>query len=157
MPPIPPVYVYTWAQEDADLSKRSQLKDRIFKTAIIILITIPLLLLLASTGHARALKASYYSKASLIREGTRKPGEPQIQANGEPFNENAMTCASRDYPLGSILRITNKANGKTVHAKVTDRIGRRFKGKRIDLAKGVFIKLSPLSKGVIFVDIKRIV
>lgn len=157
MASIPPVHVCTWADEDLKLSRRKQFQDRIFKTAVIILITIPLLLLLASTSHARTLQASFYSHASLIKEGTRKPNEPQIMANGKRFNQNRMTCASRDYPLGAVLRVTNKANGRSVVVTVTDRLNRRFKGKRIDLARKAFEKLSPLSKGVIFVDIKRIV
>lgn len=108
------------------------------------------------TGHCRTFQASYYSHASLIKEGTRKANEPQIMANGKPFNENAMTCATRDYPLGTLLRIKNKANGRFVVVRVTDRIGKRFKGKRVDLTKKVFKKLSPLSKGIIFVDIEVI-
>lgn len=110
-------------------------------------------LLWPSIGHGRPFVASYYSHASLIREGTRKASEPQIMANGKPFNENAMTCASRDYPLGTKLRVTNKATKQSIVVVVTDRISKRFKGIRVDLSRGAFIKLSPLSKGVIFVDI----
>lgn len=154
MPYIPPVYVYTWAQEDADLLKRSQFKDRIFKTAIIILITIPLLLFLASTSHAKTFQASYYSKASLIKEKTRKPGQAQIMANGKPFNENNPTCASLDYPLGTILAV--KYKNKTIKVRVTDRLNRRFKGRRIDLSKKAFSMLDDLNKGLIAVEVKQI-
>jgi rare lipoprotein A len=108
-------------------------------------------------AHAKPFKASWYSHASLIKEGTRKAGEAQIMANGKRFNENALTCASRDYPLGTILRITNKANNRFVLVKVTDRIGYRFKNKRIDLSKKAFKMLSSLRKGIIVVEIERIV
>lgn len=109
--------------------------------------------LIASSYHARGFQASWYSHASLIKEGTRKASEPQIMANGKSFNENAMTCASRDYPLGTKLRVTNKATKQSIVVVVTDCVGKRFKGIRVDLSRGAFIKLSPLSKGVIFVDI----
>lgn len=105
-------------------------------------------------GHCATFKASFYSHASLVAEGTRKAGEAQIMANGRPFNENALTCASLDFPLGTILKITNKDNGRFIVVEVTDRIARRFKGKRVDLSQYAFSLLSPLLKGIISVDIE---
>lgn len=42
-------------------------------------------------------------------------------ASGERFNPADFTCAHRTLPLGSRLRVTNKANGKSVIVRVNDR------------------------------------
>lgn len=42
-------------------------------------------------------------------------------ASGEPYNENALTCASRTLPLGSVLRVTNLRNDRSVIVRVNDR------------------------------------
>ena len=112
--------------------------------------------LIASSYHARGFQASWYSHASLIKEGTRKASEPQIMANGKSFNENAMTCASRDYPLGTKLRVTNKATKQSIVVVVTDRISKRFKGIRVDLSRKAFLMLANLQEGLINVEVEEI-
>jgi rare lipoprotein A len=55
-------------------------------------------------------------------------------ANGEVFNQNEMSAASRTLPLGSRVLITNLANGRSVVVRINDRgpyVGRR----QIDLSK----------------------
>jgi len=42
-------------------------------------------------------------------------------ASGQPYNEDAMTCAHRSLPLGSVLRVTNLRNDKSVVVTVNDR------------------------------------
>jgi rare lipoprotein A len=104
------------------------------------------------------LQASWYSLSSLKSEGTFKYSKG-VMANGKLFNEDAFTCATRDYKLGTILRITNLANGKTIQVMVTDRIAKRFTGKRIDLSKRAFEILTNghLELGVIKVKVEIIV
>ena len=98
--------------------------------------------------------ASFYSSTSLVKEGTRKAGEKQIMANGKEFDENAMTCACRLYPLNTKLKITNTENNKSVFVVVTDRIGKRFAKTRIDLSKASFARIAKLSSGIIKVKIE---
>ncbi len=50
-------------------------------------------------------------------------------ANGERYNPNGLTAAHRSLPMGSKLRVTNTANGKSVMVRVNDR--GPFHGKRI--------------------------
>jgi rare lipoprotein A len=45
----------------------------------------------------------------------------QKTASGENFDENEMTCAHRSLPLGSLIRVTNLRNHKTVVVRVNDR------------------------------------
>jgi rare lipoprotein A len=42
-------------------------------------------------------------------------------ANGESFDMNDLTCAHRSLPMGSLVRVTNLSNSKTVVVRVNDR------------------------------------
>jgi rare lipoprotein A len=42
-------------------------------------------------------------------------------ASGEDFDMNAMTCAHRTLPLGSLVRVTNLRNKRSVILRVNDR------------------------------------
>ena len=114
------------------------------------------ILLLGLCGFIEAVEtsgqASWYSKASCQKEGT----SGVKTASGKVFDENADTCASWFYPFGTKLRVTYK--NKSVIVVVTDRGPSKklvAKGRIIDLSKGAFEKLAPLSKGVIQVTIEE--
>ncbi len=120
------------------------------------IVWVVLIVLLAKSAHAEPvnLKASWYSIASLKAEGTYKYSKG-VMANGRKFDERRLTAASRDYPLGTVLRVVNTKNNRMVVVEVSDRIGRRFRGKRIDLSKAAFAKIADLDTGVIPVKIER--
>lgn len=80
--------------------------------------------------------------------------EGKLMANGKPFRQAALTCASNDWPLGARLRLRH--GDVTVTVRVTDRMDRRFTGKRIDLSKAAFRILSPLTPGLIAVGVTRL-
>lgn len=80
-------------------------------------------------------KASYYGNTY---KGKRRT------ANGEVFNMNAMTCASMIHPFGTILKVTNTKNGKSVIVRVTDR--GRFSSNKLDLTYGAWGKIAELDK-----------
>jgi rare lipoprotein A len=42
-------------------------------------------------------------------------------ASGETYDMNGMTCAHRSLPLGTVLKVTNLRNHKTVVVRVNDR------------------------------------
>lgn len=50
-------------------------------------------------------------------------------ASGERFNPQALTAAHRTLPLGSKLKVINKANGKSVVVRINDR--GPFHGRRV--------------------------
>lgn len=77
-------------------------------------------------------------------------------ANGERFDQNAITCASNRHKFGTRLKVTNTANGKSVVCRVNDRGGFAKHGVSIDLSKGAFKKIAPLSDGKIKVTIRRL-
>jgi peptidoglycan lytic transglycosylase len=54
-------------------------------------------------------------------------------ASGERFNPNALTAAHRSLPLGTRLRVTNVANGRSVIVRVNDR-GPFVRSRLIDVS-----------------------
>jgi len=74
-------------------------------------------------------------------------------ASGEKFDKNKFTCASNHYKMGTMLEVTNILNGKSVVVKVNDTGS--FKGKKIDLSEGAFIKIADLKQGVIRVRVEQ--
>lgn len=102
------------------------------------------------------LTASWYSISSLHRDGQWKLTHGRC-ADGSYFRDNVFTCATNLFPLGTLLRITvSSDSSKSVSVVVTDRINKRFAKTRIDLSKGAFQILAPLSKGLIQVSVERI-
>lgn len=77
-------------------------------------------------------------------------------ASGERFNQNAMTCASNTHKFGTHLKVTNTANGKSVICRVNDRGGFSKYGVTLDLSKGAFAKIAPLSQGRARVTIETV-
>lgn len=61
-------------------------------------------------------------------------------------------CAHRTAPMGTVLTVTNLANGKSVTCKVGDR-GPFVDGRVIDLSKQAFASLASTSTGVIQVRV----
>ena len=77
-------------------------------------------------------------------------------ANGEVFNQYAMTAASNSHPMGTNLLVTNVTNGKSVKVKVNDTGGFRKYGRTLDLSKGAFTKIASPNQGVIKVKIQKL-
>jgi hypothetical protein len=127
---------------------------RWFIPAVIIMLIIITAIFAHATPPA-TLMASWYSIESLKKEGTWKRTKG-VMANGEKFNDGTLTCATRIYPLGTRIRITCCKNSKTVLVRVTDRIGKRFAKKRIDLSRLAFSRIAELEDGLVAVKVERI-
>ena len=54
-------------------------------------------------------------------------------ASGESYNIAALTCAHRSLPLGTLVRVTNLGNHKSVVVRVNDR-GPYFADRVVDLS-----------------------
>jgi rare lipoprotein A (peptidoglycan hydrolase) len=93
--------------------------------------------LLASQGVA-----SYYGKEFHGRK----------TANGERFDMNAMTAAHRTLPFGSVVRVTNPKNGRSVKVRINDR-GPFVAGRDIDLSYGAAKAIDMLSVGPVKIEI----
>jgi rare lipoprotein A len=76
-------------------------------------------------------------------------------ANGERFDPNQMTAASKTLPLGSVVRVTNPHNGKSVDVRINDR-GPYVGGRSIDLSRGAARKIGMARSGLARVKIKKL-
>lgn len=74
--------------------------------------------------------------------------EGKSTASGEPYSGSKMTAAHRTLEFGTIVRVTNLANGKSVEVRINDR-GPFKKGRIIDVSKAAAKKLDMLTAGVI--------
>lgn len=72
----------------------------------------------------------------------------QQTASGEPFDPDGLTAAHKTLKFGTIVRVTNLANGKSVDVRINDR-GPYVAGRCLDLARGAFVKIASVSAGVI--------
>ncbi len=68
-------------------------------------------------------------------------------ANGERFNQNALTAAHRSLPFGTRVKVTNVRNGRSVVVRINDR-GPFTGGRIIDLAAGAAQAIGLKSSGV---------
>ena len=68
-------------------------------------------------------------------------------STGENFNESGFTAASKTLPLGSTVRVTNPANGRSVDVRINDR-GPYVRGRSLDLSKRAAQSLGITGKGV---------
>lgn len=104
-------------------------------------------------AHSQELTASWYSVESLKQEGTWIYSHGRM-ANGHIFSDNNYTCATRLYTLGTYLLVSQ--GNKSVRVLVTDRIGKRFANKRIDLSKRAFEQIGDIRQGLIKVNVEAI-
>jgi len=75
-------------------------------------------------GYDRVGEASWYGKRYQGRS----------TANGEAFDMNALTAAHRRLPFGTLVRVTNMANKRSLVVRINDR-GPFARGRIIDLSK----------------------
>jgi len=121
------------------------MREFIFKILFILF----LVLLLVDIKPARSEEIGIASFYTLKSSGL-------VTANGERFNEDALTCASMEYKFNTILKVTNLENGKAVICRVNDRGGFKKYGRIIDLSKGAFAKIADLKQGIIHVKIEEV-
>jgi rare lipoprotein A len=78
-------------------------------------------------------------------------------ASGEEFDQRAMTAAHRTLPMGTVVRVTNLENGRSVVVRINDRgpYGRNYRnGTIIDLSKGAARRLRFLEDGLVRVRVE---
>lgn len=93
--------------------------------------------------HLGSGRASFY--------GRRFHGRPT--ASGESFDMHAMTAAHRTLPFGSMVRVTNLANGRSVVVRINDR--GPFHGNRvIDVSRAAATELGLIAPGSGEVDLE---
>jgi len=108
--------------------------------------------LIYSMVFAFQTEASYYTVESCMKESGQA-----IMANGKELKDDMLITASWDFPFGTLLRITNLANNKSVIVTVSDRgPNRRLyrKGRKIDLSYEAMRRLDGIKRGLIQVEVE---
>ena len=90
-------------------------------------------------------KASYYADKFHGRK----------TASGELYDRNKLTCAHRTLPFGTMCKVTNIANGKSVQVRVNDR-GPFSKHRIVDLSARAFKLIGDVSAGILDVKLEVI-
>jgi len=78
--------------------------------------------------------------------------EGKATANGERYNRHKFTAASRVLPFNTIVRVTNRQNGRSVEVRINDR-GPFVKGRLLDVSEAAAISLQMIASGVAQVDV----
>lgn len=100
---------------------------------------------IAKTNESKSGNATYY--------GNKWHG--RRTSSGSIYHKDSLTCAHRTLPFGTLLKVTNKKNGKEVIVKVTDR-GPFRKGAIIDLSMAAAKKIDMVAAGIVPVDIAQV-
>lgn len=76
-------------------------------------------------------------------------------ANGEIYDQMAFTAAHKQLKFGTLLKVTNPKNGRSVIVRINDR-GPYIEGRDLDLSKGAAIELGMMRKGVARLKIQEV-
>jgi rare lipoprotein A len=101
------------------------------------------------------------SLVEFIDKGTMKaswygPGfHGQKTANGEVYDQMSYTAAHKSLKFGTLLKITNIKNNKSVVVRINDR-GPYIGGRDLDLSKAAALELGFVRKGVAKIKVEEI-
>jgi rare lipoprotein A len=99
----------------------------------------------SAVGYRQAGLASWYGPGFHGRK----------TSSGEVFNMYGFTAAHRTLPLGTLLNVKNRDNGRAVQVKVNDR-GPFIRGRILDLSYGAARALDMIGTGTAFVEIRAV-
>ena len=94
-----------------------------------------------------------------MQVGTASFYAPKFQgkrtASGEVFHLDSLTAAHKQLPFGTVLRVTNRKNGKTVVVRVNDRLPSSSK-RVIDLSNAAAKEVDMIREGLVQVNIDAV-
>mgnify|MGYP006273971121 CR=1 FL=1 len=79
----------------------------------------------------------------------------RLTANGERFDANELTAAHKTLPFGTVLKVTNLDNGRTVTVRVNDR-GPFVDNRILDLSRAAAERIGMTGTGVARVRLRVI-
>ncbi len=111
----------------------------------------------SGTSGSGSAPTRFSGKVLLTVEGTASyysyGFDGKKTASGEIFDKNAYTAAHREFPFGTLLRVTNLDNDKSVEVTVNDR-GPFAKGRIIDLSEAAARAIGMIQTGTASVRIE---
>lgn len=102
-----------------------------------------------------------FSMVTLTELGTMKsswygPGfHGKKTANGEIYDQMSLTAAHKSLKFGTLLKVTNPRNSKSVVVRINDR-GPYIEGRDLDLSKAAAMELGLMRRGVAKMKIEKI-
>jgi rare lipoprotein A len=133
------------------------------RKSIIMTVTLLLTALLSScttTSRATAQSSSAQEqwKVNTVQHGKAswysiKTNYGTKTASGERLHNHASTAAHKTLPMGTMVRVTNMANGKSEVVRINDR-GPYIRGRIIDVTVGCAERLGFYSRGVVPVKVE---
>jgi rare lipoprotein A (peptidoglycan hydrolase) len=79
----------------------------------------------------------------------------RLTASGEVFDMNELTAAHRTLPFGTICRVTNLENKKSVMVRINDR-GPFVENRILDLSRAAAKAIGAISSGVVQIKLEII-
>ncbi len=104
----------------------------------------------AQKFHTKPQKAGWEQKGTACWYG--KDYDGRRTASGEVFDMRKLTAAHPSLPFGTIVRIRNLTNDKTVLVRVNDR-GPTVRGRIIDLSYGAAKEIDMVAAGLAEVEL----
>ncbi len=105
---------------------------------------------------ASAMGGTRYPQSAAVQYGKASwygADQGRHTSSGERFDPNALTAAARHLPFGTIVRVTNQLNGRSVEVRINDR-GPWTGGRIIDVTSAAADVLQMKSAGVVPVKIE---
>ena len=75
-------------------------------------------------------------------------------ANGEIYDKTALTAAHRELPFGTVVRVTNLENRRTVEVRINDRGPFSSRKRIIDLSREAAKRLDMIQSGIVEVRVE---
>lgn len=98
---------------------------------------------------------NYIDKGNMTASWYGPQFHGKTTANGEVFNQLAYTAASKSLRFGTLLKVTNLRNNKSVIVRINDR-GPYIDGRQLDLSKAAAQALGMVRRGVIRVKVQQL-
>jgi rare lipoprotein A len=118
--------------------------------------TVVLGLVLAACGGGQAIHVHHEqpTAGSTIHGYATFYNESQMTASGERFDKHALTAAHRTLRMGTMVRVTNERNGRSVVVRINDRGPFGKRSRIIDLSEAAAKQLEMIEAGVVPVTLE---
>lgn len=109
-----------------------------------------------SANEERTFNVDLINKGKMVASWYGPRFHGNLTASGEIYDQMSMTAAHKKLPFGTMLKLTNPRNGKSIVVRINDR-GPYIEGRQLDLSKNAAIALGMMKKGVVKIQVQELV
>ena len=104
----------------------------------------------AATGQAESQRVSRNSRPHYVGIASWYGSQHQgrLMANGKKFDRRKLTAACWWFPLGTVIRVVNLENGRSVVVTITDRGPNERLNRILDLSEAAAERLDYVHRGL---------